>query len=60
MRRHKWGIWWLVIFAWNAADFGSDMAKGRNWWALASIVAAVWCAVMAYHDLTLRTARRGP
>jgi hypothetical protein len=52
MSDHKWGIWWMVLFAWNAADFGSDIIRGRYWWALAGGVAAVWCAVMAYRDLT--------
>ena len=52
MRRHKWGIWWLVILAWNAANFGSDITRGRYWWALVAFAGASVCAAMAYIRLT--------
>lgn len=54
MRRHKWGIWWLLLLAWNAANLGTNLTRGRYWWALAAATTAVWCAVLAYRRLTER------
>jgi len=52
MKRHKWGIAWLVQIAWNSAFVAWDLTSGR--YALAGFMAAlaVFCGVMAYLDLT--------
>jgi len=58
MRRRKWGIWWLFLLAWNAANFGKDTITGRPWFALLAFVMAVLCAVLAYHELTRHSEAR--
>ena len=58
MSHHKWGIWWMALLAWNASNFGGDLWRGRYWWTLASGLAVIWCAAMAYRNLTMRTAPR--
>jgi len=52
VRRHKWGIFWLVMLAWNGESLGGNLYRGRYWWVLAAGITAVMCAVMAYRDLT--------
>ena len=52
MRRHKWGIWWLVLLAWNAAYFGAYIARGDYWWAAVITPWALFCGYMGYRDLT--------
>ena len=52
MSRHKWGIFWLVMLAWNGEGLGGNLNQGRYWWALTAAATAVMCAVMAYRDLT--------
>ena len=52
MKRHKWGILWLVLLAWNGESLGGNLNQGRYWWAVAAAASAVMCAVMAYRDLT--------
>ena len=52
MSRHKWGILWLVLLTWNAANFGLDIASDNPWYALAAGLTAGFSAVMAYRDLT--------
>lgn len=57
VRRHKWGIFWLIMLAWNAASLGSHLDS--NSWGRASLdlFIVVWMGVMAYYDLTLQFAR---
>jgi hypothetical protein len=52
VKRHKWGIFWLVMLAWNGESLGGNLNQCRYWWALLAFVTAVMCAVMAYRDLT--------
>ena len=52
MRRHKWGIWWLVMLTWNGESLGANLYRGRYWWALSALAVAVMSATMAYRDLT--------
>ena len=52
MRRHRLGIWWLSLLAVNAAYFGVNATHDKPWLALPCWLAAAFCAVMAYRDLT--------
>jgi len=52
MRRHKWGICWLVLLAWNAESLGLLLATDKWGRAGFALIVAVLCAVMAYRDLT--------
>jgi hypothetical protein len=52
MSHHKWGIFWLVMLAWNAAAFGSHLGSDMWWRAGLDLLVAFWMAVMAYRDLT--------
>jgi len=57
VRRHKWGIFWLIMLAWNAASFGSHSSSGSWGRAGLDLFIVVWMGFMAYHDLTLEFAR---
>ncbi len=53
MRGRKWGIFWLVMLAWNAETIGVHLATdGWGFRAAFDLIVGLWCAFMAYHDLT--------
>jgi hypothetical protein len=58
MSHHKWGIFWLVMLAWNAESLGEYLGRGRYWWALVTAAVVVMCAVMAYDRLTKHSEAR--
>jgi len=58
MKRQKSGVLWLFFEAWNAANFGINLWRGRYWWALVTAVVVVMCAVMAYRRLTKHSEAR--
>jgi hypothetical protein len=58
VKRNKWGIWWLFLLAWNSANFGSNIPRGRYWWALVAFAGALACAAMAYSRLTTHSEAR--
>ena len=52
MRKHKWGIWWMVMFAWNAEALGYHLGSDRWWRAALDLLVTIWMGVMVYRDLT--------
>jgi hypothetical protein len=52
MRRHGWGIYWLLALTWQGSVIGFDLATNHPWFAALAGAGAVLCAVMAYRDLT--------
>lgn len=52
MKRHKWGIFWLVMLAWNAESLGYHLGL-HNWWrTVLDLAIVVMCGAYAYHHLT--------
>ena len=53
----KWGIFWLVSLAVNAAYFGWDASSGRPGLAVGAAIAALFSGSLAFTHLTGRYAR---
>ena len=58
MRRHKWGIFWLVMLAWNAASLGNHLGSDRWGRAIFDLAVVVLMGFMAYSDLTRHSEAR--